>query len=277
MNTQGKIIGIYGHKGAGKMSVGWLLAHCLEQRMIGSTLTREQYGELCQAIKADPRAARLSEFRRVYLTEFQEGLLVYISMFLGVSANDLMDPSWIRSRYVSLSRGDVVDSLPDNALVHDAKSLAKIRSGEIMMLSTGLKSKPFSENEYIRVDEYIMYFAYYMVQGMLGPDVWLNDLRSSDRSMGERLEPTIFMDVKTLSELEYIKEKGGILVKVTRKGHYTADTLCNEQASWTDYQFQVSLEEDDLAASYDQILSIADTLIEIWKKEEDSYKSGDFT
>lgn len=277
MNTQGKIIGIYGHKGAGKMSVGWLLAHCLENRMIGREVSREYYQNLCDAIKADPRAARLCELRRVYLTEFQEGLLVYISMFLGVSANDLMDPSWTRNRWVSLSRGNVTDSLPQNALVHDARSLAKVRSGEIMMLSTGLKSKPFGENEYMRVDEYIMYFAYYMVQGMLGPDVWLNDLRSSDRSMGERMEPTIFMDVKTLSELEYIKERGGILVKVTREGHYTVDTLCNEQASWTDYQFQVSLEEDNLGASYEQVLNIADTLIEIWTKEEDSYKSADFT
>ena len=76
---------------------------------------------------------------------------------------------------------------------------------------------------------------------------------------------------------KYIKEKNGILVKVTRKGHYTADTLCNEQSSWTDYQFHVDLEEDDLGASYDQILNIADTLIEIWKKEEDPYKSNDFS
>ncbi len=268
MNTQDKIIGIFGHKGAGKMSIGWLLANVLERRLEGRELSVAEFQELCTKIRTDQMAAHMSEFRNVYLTEFQESLIVYASMFLGESADNLMDPSWTHSHWVLLERCKVTDSLPREATVYTHEDLAVKRCQAMSQMLSGFRPQPWGENDYSTVADWIMYLAYWTMQGMMGPSFWLNDQKNYDDMYGSRQEPTIYMDVKTREELEYIRSRGGILIKATCPERETQDRLTRSQGLWDHYQFVVVTDSNGLEGTYSQINDIASQLIDLWRAQE---------
>lgn len=258
-----KLIGIYGHKGAGKTTIGWLISRYIEELLKGNDISESQYNTWCKEIKENPNIIYEYQYKKVYTTEFREGVLFFISVLLNTSITNLANKKWTNNHWVRMSETKIYDTLPDNAIVLTAKELVQ----KVFSQKEKFTPAKFDNNIFINVTEFIMYYSYYIMQGMLGENIWMNDLKNSDTdTYKNHEEPVIYFDVKQQSEIDYIKENNGILIKVTRPANYEKDVLCSQVENNTDYSWGIVLDKDNLPNTYSQIKNIATTLIELWYK-----------
>lgn len=259
-----KILGIYGHKGAGKTTIGWLISRYIEELLKGNDVSETQYKEWCDEIKENPNIPYEYHFKKVYTTEFREGVLFFISILLCTDIANLANKKWSNNHWVEMSKTKICNELPKGVKILSAKELMHFVSKH----KNNFSPIRFDDGIYISVTEFIMYYSYYIMQGMLGENIWMNDFKNININtyQNHRDEPVIYFDVKQQSEIDYIKENNGLLIKVTRPTNYEKCILCSQIEDNNDYQWSIILDKDNLPETYSQIKIIATKLIELWYK-----------
>lgn len=218
-------IGIRGHRGAGKQTVSYLLGctldYLIEWKKGSNILSEEEFKEFfircCDEIIADENIVDTVNLKRIYFDSFGDGPKTFVSLLLGC------DPSMTYSDYdkdhtiVNLRdfSYETYEVIPDNINCLDAEELYKLFSN---------KKEPsvILKNTYTTLREFIMYFGREVMQRYFGLNVWVKTLRANEERYGSSYNDQnyykIFTDLKFPSEVTYIKDKKGVVVKVSRPG-----------------------------------------------------------
>lgn len=252
-------IGIRGHRGAGKMTVSYLLGCTIEyiiNPMRFSNNFDNQFKLWCDLVKDDEYITSHSELDKIYFSSFKETPELMTELLLGT-----FDIS-----FDNFNKDHIIINLKDftyKTYQQTPENIKLLTAEELYELFKDKKEPTaITKDIYVTLREFVMYFGREVMQRFFGLNVWVKTLRNSD----ERYKPTyndfnyykIFMDVKYPSEVTYIKDKGGVIIKVTRPGHKKrgVDKLLHDDR--VDYNIEIGESLYDLK---DTIYELANTII----------------
>lgn len=183
-----KIIGIYGHRGAGRKTAGWLLAQTLEEIRKGTDFEKYQILFECwsKLVIKDPDEA--CSTNHCILDSFGEYILDSIKCMIGTLRDvNMSDPETIENIYISPKtfewhKGNrAMDTSMDSWVYH-----FKGNHG-------------VNDNVCVPLSEFIIYFADTIMKGSFGENFWV---RSAMSTMIDSSDVRIFWDCKTDAELD---------------------------------------------------------------------------
>lgn len=251
-----KIIGIRGHRGAGKESVAFLLASTLEFIKYSESLQLlppEKYLEgfnnmYDEAVKKlvdnKDKAFTNINFNYVYLDAFGDAPKAMVQQLLGCDHKYLWNEYWKDHAVVNIQTFEIREV---NQLPNDLISLEDISDGT-----------PIGE---MSLRDFILYFGQNIMQKYFGRDVWVKSTAMNDRMNEEYFEDgiRIYTDVKAPTELSYLINKQAIIINVERKGHEKKgglDLLKNDNR----WNYNLKIKDDDLMSIKNDILKIAEDI-----------------
>lgn len=237
-------IGITGHRGSGKTSVAYLLGNMLELIKMGynECVLKEHFIVWCETIKANQNAIYDCALNNVYFDEFGEMPKSFVAQLLSIDMSVLDNDTLKDKMYVSLK---------DFRLYSDDGSLNTVTSEDILS-NNGKRWN----NHYISLREFTKCFSIDIMQRFFGSDVWLKTLRVNDEKWNEPDRGwRLFSDVKTKDEIQYIKDKSGVLIKTKRPSNKKHNTgITNIDNCNADYEINT---EGELLDMFDAIYNMA--------------------
>jgi hypothetical protein len=201
-------IGIVGHRGSGKTSTAYLLGNMLELIKMGYSKDNLKlyYKEWCETINNDQNAIYDCALNYIYFDEFGEMPKSFVAQLLSIDMSVLDSDIMKDTMYVNLLDFRLY-SLEDNFTIVDSDWLLKNRAVKY----TG------KEPVYMQLREFVKCFSIDIMQKYFGSNVWLKVLRVNDSKWNEPEGGwRIFSDIKTIDEIDYIKEKNGVLICTRR-------------------------------------------------------------
>lgn len=216
-----KYIGIRGHRGSGKASVAFLLGNTIDFLLSKKDLSKfdENYNNWVEELMFDEDLAILdNKCAYVYYDSFSDTLKTFISMLTGIDSETI---------YRDCYKDNVIIDLHDfkSYRLSDCSENVHIYNREEMIKwcdeNNQLKDKHLPEKSYMKLRDFILYFGMDMMKKYLGVDIWIKTLNTFDLFNQDFTDTDykIFADVKTTSEVEYIKSKKGIIININRKSN----------------------------------------------------------
>ena len=199
-----KYIGITGHRGSGKTSTAYLLGNILDCLKHGHSkeAIKMYYTDWCSKIKNNQNAIYDCALDYIYFDEFGEMPKSFVAQLLSIDMTVLDNDTMKDTMYVNLNDFKLY-SLEDHFCIVDSNWLLLNKSDNC-----------FGEPVYMPLREFVKCFSIDIMQNIFGSNVWLkvlkvNDSRWNEPDSGWR----VFSDVKTIDEIEYIKNKQGVLIR----------------------------------------------------------------
>jgi hypothetical protein len=242
-----RYIGITGHRGSGKTSVAYLLGNMLDLLKYGRTKEqlRSYYWEWCETIENSQNAIYDCALNYVYFDEFGEMPKSFVAQLLGIDMAVLDNDTLKDNMYVSMK---------DFKLCPNSDTL-KIITAEDILTSTGKKWS----NCYISLREFTKCLSIDIMQKFFGSDVWLKTLKVNDEKWTEpEVGWRLFSDVKTKDEIQYIRDKQGVLIRTKYPSNKKSKKgITNIDSCDADYIIDTSGKLIDL---FDSIYEIAEKI-----------------
>ena len=248
-----QFIGITGHRGSGKTSVGYLLGNTLnaicKHTEIEDIETEFKYW--CDTIKADENAIYDCPLYYVYFDEFGEMPKSFVAQLLSIDMSILDNDTMKDTMYVNMK---------DFKLYSYDKSFEVIKASDVLNHRGTKKWK----DVYLSLREFAKLFSIDIMQNHFGSDVWLKSRVVNDDKW--QISSTdgfkVFSDVKTKDEIKYIKDNSGIIVRTLRPSHKKIDAgITNTENSDADFIINT---EGPLTGLFEKIYEIAN---EIYTKQ----------
>ena len=244
-----KYIGITGHRGSGKTSTAYLLGNILDCLKHGHSkeVIKMCYTDWCGKIKNNQNAIYDCALDYIYFDEFGEMPKSFVAQLLSIDMSVLDNDTMKDTMYVNLSDFKLY-SREDHFCVVDSNWLLLNKSDNC-----------FGEPVYMSLREFVKCFSIDIMQNIFGSNVWLkvlkvNDSRWNEPDSGWR----VFSDVKTTDEIEYIKNKQGVLIRTKHPSNKKSKKgITNIENCNPDYVIDTSGELIDL---FDSIYEIAEKI-----------------
>lgn len=205
-------IGITGHRGSGKTSIGYLIGNTIDSIMRGYSKDEisDYFKEWCETIKKNNNAIYDCCLDYVYFDEFGEMPKSFVAQLLSIDMS-VLDSDTLKDRmYVNMR---------DFKLYTYDKSFKVLTAKELEEYTKANSPKKWKDI-YISLRHFMAYFSVNIMQKLFGADVWLKTRLTNDSKYGEVENGyKIFSDVKLKDEINYIKDKGGVLIKTIRPSH----------------------------------------------------------
>lgn len=233
-------IGIRGHRGSGKSTISYLLGVAIEyyythdKSLEGFTDTFKQ---ACERVVLDEDFLKEAEFRRVYFEGFADTPKILLAQLIGVPADWMWDDWKKDSVFINMkdfSYHSCRDKLELGSFLERPDVLKTASAFNEYMFRIGVAVRMpgdyvVKDDCYLSLRELIIYFGRNVMQQNFGIDVWVKSLKSSDLDKEaffavNRNTYKIFTDVKFPSEISYIKDRGGVIVEVSRPSNVKEDT-----------------------------------------------------
>lgn len=247
-----KYIGITGHRGSGKTSTAYLLGNILDCLKHGHSkeAIRMYYTDWCSKIKNNQNAIYDCALDYIYFDEFGEMPKSFVAQLLSIDMSVLDNDTMKDTMYVNLSDFKLY-SREDHFCVVDSNWLLLNKSDNC-----------FGESAYMPLREFVKCFSIDIMQNIFGSNVWLKVLKVNDSKWNEPDSGwRVFSDVKTIDEIEYIKNKQGVLIRTKQPSNKKSKKgITNIENCNPDYIIDTSGELIDL---FDSIYEIA---IDIFEK-----------
>lgn len=254
-----KLIGIRGHRGAGKESVAFLLAYTLnfidENDYNPSNDYKKSfnimYNDAVKRLVDDKdKAFQEAEFRNIYLDAFGDAPKAMVQQLLGCDFKYIWDEYWKDHAVVDLKTFDIeeVDVLPDGLI--DDRHLKDYVPGCFNGWEEPIK---------MSLRDFILYFGQTVMQKYFGQNVWVKSTAQNDKRNEVYLEDgiRIYTDIKAPTELSYLIDKHAVIVNVERRGFKKRGglDLLKDDNRW---DYNVQIKGNDLMSIKDDILKIAE-------------------
>lgn len=246
-------IGITGHRGSGKTSVGYLLGNTLD--CIKGDYSKEDiknlYPTWCEIIEKNNNAIYDCGLDHVYFDEFGEMPKSFVAQLLSIDMSVLDNDVMKDTMYVNMK---------DFKLYAYDKSFKVLTSKELVEYTAANKPKKWKDI-YISLREFAAYVSVNIMQNFFGTDVWVktrqqNDVKYWESENGYKL----FTDVKTKEEIKYIRDKGGILIRTSRPSHRKSNAgISNTEDATADFIINT---EGKLIDMFDSIYNLAKDIYE---------------
>lgn len=230
-----KYIGIRGHRGSGKNSISRLLGLALQYYHNNKCFDEafdKQYTELCHNLIKDKEYYNNVWFDNIYFDNFSDNLKIIISQIFNVDVNLLFTDEFKDNKYINLKDFKIYDlSNIDKNQITNYKNLFEKRLNE---MDVETSPKIFKDDLYLSFREFVMYMGW-MFQNFLGKNIWVKLIKLNDLRMDEffnNIKYKIYCDVKSPSEISYIREKQGIIIKLYRPNNIKNDTDVSQQIDY---------------------------------------------
>ena len=244
-----KYIGITGHRGSGKTSTTYLLGNILDCLKHGHSkeAIKMYYTDWCSKIKNNQNAIYDCALDYIYFDEFGEMPKSFVAQLLSIDMSVLDNDTMKDTMYVNLSDFKLY-SREDNFCVVDSNWLLLNKSDNC-----------FGEQVYMPLREFVKCFSIDIMQNIFGSNVWLKVLKVNDSKWNEPDSGwRVFSDVKTIDEIEYIKNKQGVLIRTKHPSNKKSKKgITNIENCNPDYIIDTSGELIDL---FDTIYEIAEKI-----------------
>lgn len=262
MNKDTIYIGIRGHRGSGRPTVAYLLAHTIDY-----LIERGEYKDDFDA-EFESYVKSIHEYRNdfilrtslnnVYLESFSDLPRMMCSMMLNID-NDMM--------YNEYYKDNILINIDDLSIVDRSDiecSPNTITAAELFQLKVkhiNAKSNDYQCNCYITLREFCTYFSIYCMQTMFCNELWIRALESSIY-IHDDIRVKIFYDVKFPQEVTYIKNNGGYIVCASRPKRKKRDTsVSNNLSNDNRIDFDVIIDGDDMLSCKDMVKRIAADIV----------------
>lgn len=253
METQSMTyIGVRGHRGSGKPTISYLLAGTIDWYLKYRSFDEsyeDYYTSLVREILSHPNDFLNSRgFDYVYLVSFSDTQRVICAMLLGIDIDHFYNEFSKDHLKVNLNTLEVSDVTDADRLVTAEEKMDGL-AGDVMTLR-----------------EFCSYFSLGM-QDLVSDSVWIRSLEKSvERNYygGSNMKLyKIFYDVKMPSEVSYIVNLGGYIVKATRPGHQKRDTSLSSKLD-TDKRvdFEVMIDGEDMMSCKEDLKEITLLVVE---------------
>lgn len=243
-----KYIGIRGHRGAGKNTIAYLLGNVLQyihdskidnvEELLSNTSFVVYWRVICDnIIKDEHKALDNMNTPNVYLESFG-----YLPKMLIELLTDIPH-KYIESDYY---KDHVVVNIKDFSWIVDdnetnIKSLPNAQTAIDRVECEGFES----HTAYLSLREFIVYFATVCMK-YLGKNVWVKAMRCSEDKNNEYeryynigTQFKIFKDIKAPSELSYVKNHGGKIIKVSRPNNQKANKGVEQLEGDSRYDYSI--------------------------------------
>lgn len=256
-----KYIGIRGHRGAGKNTVAYLLANTIDYLINKKDMDQfeDRFNQWCIDFRQNEGIINYWSSDRVMIEGFGDTPKMLLSMLTGIDFRSMNDDYIKDHTYINLKDFDKVEIKDDELVPHP------LYTANEYMKTTVYSTEPnvIEEDVWMTLRELILYFGIYTMQNAFGRNVWVKALVANQEYFGGLFNSDndykIFSDIKAKSEITYIKNKNGVIVKVSRPGHRKnggMDLLRGDNRF--DYEVVIN---DELETLRDTILDIAQKII----------------
>lgn len=246
-----QFIGITGHRGSGKTSVAYLIGNTLEKLRKGCNRDEiyAYYESWCENIEQNCNAIYDCPLYYVYFDEFGDMPKSFVAQLLSIDMSVLDNDTMKDNMYVNLK---------DFKLYTYDKSFDVIESKSVLERFLNPSNRKWKDS-YISLRDFVKCVSIDIMQKFFGTDVWLKTRKVSDAKFGEVEDGwRVFSDVKTKDEVDYIKEKNGILIRTlnskTRKSDKGIRNIDSEDYRNLDYTI---VTEGKLIDLFDSIYNIS--------------------
>lgn len=259
-----KYIGIRGHRGAGKKTISYLLAKTIDFiacRNAGSEpdeLFKDAYSRWCDEILKDENEIRRLECHRVIIESFGDTPKMLLQMLTGIPMSDMCS-DWLKDHIIFNLRNF------SHKEVEDTSTYELISAREYFIEgSSSIDPEAITEDTYMTLRELILYFGIYVMQNAFGLNVWIKSLMANKEYFSglfpdDKSGYKIFRDIKARSEISYIKEHNGIVIKISRPS-YKKNGGMNLLRGDSRYDYEI-INEGDLHDLGDVIYRVAINII----------------
>ena len=203
-----QFIGITGHRGSGKTSIGYLLGHVINaiKRGLSKEEIKNEFTTWCDTIKNDENAIYDCSLYYVYFDELGEMPKSFVAQLLSIDMSVLDNDVLKDNMYVNMKNFKLYD---------------KDQSFKIITSDDILEGNKKWKDCYISLRDFTKVLSIDIMQKFFGADVWLKSrIVNDDKWNIHSLEGwKIFSDVKTKEEIKYIKDNSGILIRTSRPSH----------------------------------------------------------
>ena len=260
------LVGIRGHRGAGKDSVAFLLASTLEflycnQNEYNEAHMNQLYHQLYvdtvrDLVEDKDKTFSTADFTHVYLDAFGDTPKAMVQQLLGCDFKYLWDEYWKDHAVVDLKTFNIeeVDKLP-----------VDLKTPDEMKNYVPSCFEKWEEPIKMSLRDFIIYFGITVMQKYFGQDVWVKSTAQNDKMNEEYFESgiRIYTDIKAPTELSYLIDKQAVIINVERKGYKKKGglDLLKDDNRWT---YNIQIKGNDL-------LSIED---DIWKISKEIFKES---
>ena len=250
-----RYIGITGHRGSGKTSVAYLLGNmldCLKHNYSEETI-KQNYAIWCEKIKANQNAIYDCALDYIYFDEFGEMPKSFVAQLLSIDMSVLDNDTLKDTMYVSMK---------DFKLYANDGTLKTITAEDVLSNN----GKRWT-NQYISLREFAKCLSIDIMQKFFGGDVWLKTLKVNDDKWNEPDSGwRIFSDVKTKDEIQYIRDKQGVLIRTKRPSNKKSNLgITNIDINTCDADYIINT-EGSLAGLFEQIYNMALNIYDDYNK-----------
>lgn len=248
-------IGICGHRGAGKNSISYLLGNIIEYLIVYKDIYKDfdnKYKCWCDELMKDSNVVYKSGTNHVYYESFADGLKLLLTLLTNIPQDYFYDDYFKDNLIINLKDFSYqnINDLPKDIKIFTHNELYK----EIP------KDSPIgiiNKDVYITLRDFILYFSQDVMKRFFGENVWIKSLNDSVDVFDTTHEYRIFVDVKTVSENIFIKNKGGVIVNITRNDNIKESSDLNKlpELNTISADYNISVQSD--------LYSLKDELIEL--------------
>jgi hypothetical protein len=259
-----KYIGIRGHRGSGKISIAYLIANTIEYLMDFKNVGEEfdnLYKSWCNELMKDEQNAVYNiDAPHVYLESFGDLPKMLTEMLTNIPHEYIYSDYYKDHIFINVRTMKYIE-MSDNEIDNFDHDLWKSQD-----LINFVEEYGFGEFEsyWISLREFILYYAK-TTSKYLGNDIWVKLMRVSeerDNAMQERYnifgkgdKYKLFVDLKAVSEVTYVKERDGFIIKINRPQNIKEKGFDNLEND-TRYDYELNI-EGDLYELKDKIVEIS--------------------
>ena len=249
-----KYIGIRGHRGAGKNTIAYLLGTAIEfylQHNSWDGFEVVYKSAVQKVIEEGGETIPEYDFKNVYFESFADTAKITLAQILGFPT-DWMYNDWCKDATI-VDLKDFSFERAQNKLNLNSKLALKEKLYTADELYNIMQHEDITQTDahvYVTLRELIVYYSKYIMQQFFGRNVWVKSLENSkwENERFYALNKTIykiFVDCKFPTEISYIYNNEGKVVKVTRENNIKQDTDFSDQLDNDNrYDFEIDLDGD---------------------------------
>lgn len=259
-----KYIGIRGHRGAGKNTISRLIGAMIDtynnkqefDEVTFEQKTLEYYNCVCeQLIQGETEISSTL----VHYETFADTPITMVHLIFGIPMDYCYNDEKKDTVVINLKTFEYEIEQENAHPLTSARSYFEMRNAEI---DCEPAPKKMADDVYMTLRELISYYGNYVMKYFFGANTWIKSLQTTQQDMdmfyteGE-LMYKIYTDVKFTSEVDYIKERDGIIINVIRKnkdkGNYETSTNL-----MYDTRVDYTIEYEDILdkSTFEQIINI---------------------
>lgn len=245
-----KYIGIRGHRGAGKNTISYLLAVAIDHYTRNNSWDgfEQVYNNAVERVLLNEDFLYDSDFNNVFFESFADTAKVVLNQITGIPT-DWMYDDWRKEAVIIDLKDFSYIVAKDKLNLHSIKETKKLYTADEMMEMV-MAGDVFKKEEhiYLTLRELIAYYSKYVMQTFFGNDVWIKSLENN-KWESERFYASnktiykIFVDCKFPTEISYIYNNKGCIVKINRDNNVKSGTnISSELENDTRFDYEINLD-----------------------------------